>query len=165
MAAKSWHPNQPRLTTTGGSSIPEVLSFPEKASQTFKAGTPVKLTTTAGTVEIATDGTTGFLGIAMEDASGTTSAALKVQVCRPDTEIIARVTSNGTDALPTTLTQGVAYDWYIDSDSVFYVDAAATDGPVVIYEAPIFAADGSSSYWGRFRLLEGQAGNLDEAGA
>ena len=164
MAASSWNALQPRLQPEYGK-IPEIMSFPEKATQSFKAGTPVKLTTTAGTVEIATDGTTGFLGIAMEDASGTTSAALKVQVCRPETRIIARVTNNGTDALPTTLTQGVAYDWYIDADSVFYVDAAATDGPVVIYEQPVYDATGTSTYWGIFRLLPGQAGNIDEAAA
>ena len=164
MAATSWNGLQPRLAVEYGE-IPEILSFPEKATQSFKAGTPVKLTTTAGTVEIAEDGTTGFLGIAMEDASGTTNAALKVQVCRPETLVIARVTNNGTDALANTLTQGVAYDFYIDADSVFYVDSAATDGPVLIYESPVFDSTGASSYWGKFRLLPGQAGNIDEAAA
>ena len=164
MAASSWNALQPRLDPEYGE-IPEIMSFPEKTTQTFKAGTPVKLTTTAGTIEIAEDGTTGFLGIAMEDASGTTNAALKVQVCRAETKIVARVTSNGTDAKPTTLTQGVAYDFYIDSDSVFYVDAAATDGVVVIYESPVNDSTGTSTYWGNFRLLPGQAGNIDEAAA
>ena len=164
MAASSWNALQPRLAPEYGE-VPEIMSFPETASQSFKAGTPVKLTTTAGTIELAEDGTTGFLGIAMEDASGTTAAALKVQVCRAETPVIARVTNNGTDALPTTLTQGVAYDFYIDSDSVFYVDAAATSGPVLIYESPILGPDGASTYWGKFRLLPGQAGNLDEAAA
>jgi len=164
MAAKSWHGNQPRLLPTYGE-IPEIMSFPESASEDFKAGTPVKLDNTAGTVTIATDATTGFLGIAMEDASGTTSTAINVMVCTPQTPVIARVTDDGTDALPTTLTQGVAYDWYVDADDVFYVDGNATDGPVLIYERPIYKANDASSYWGQFRLLAGQAGNLDEAGA
>jgi hypothetical protein len=165
MAASSWNALQPRLGIEG-SSIPEIISFPEKATQSFKAGTPVKLTTTAGTVEIATDGTTGFLGIAMEDASGTTNAALKVMVCRPNTPIIARCTVAGTATKPSTvLTQGVAYDWYIDTTDYWFGVDSATDGPVVVYEKPIYDASGVETYWGVFRLLEGQAGNLDEAGA
>ena len=165
MAATSWNALQPRLSVEGGS-IPEIMSFPEKASQTFKAGTPVKLTTTAGTVEIAEDGTTGFLGIAMEDASGTTSAALKVQVCRPDTPIIARCTVAGVATKPSTvLTQGVAYDFYIDTTDYWFGVDSATDGPFLVYEKPVYDGLGNETYWGVFRLLEGQAGNLDEAGA
>ena len=165
MAATSWNALQPRLGTEGGS-IPEIMSFPETAGQTFKAGTPVKLTTTAGTVCIAADGTTGFLGIAMEDASGTTSAALKVQVCRPDTPIIARCTVAGVATAPSTvLTQGVAYDFYIDTTDYWFGVDTATGGPIVVYEHPIYDGLGAETYWGVFRLLEGQAGNFDEAGA
>jgi len=163
MAATSWNALQPRLGVENGN-IPEIMSFPEKASQTFKAGTPVKLTTTAGTVEIATDGTTGFLGIAMEDASGVTSAALKVQVCRPNTPIVARCTVAGVATAPSTvLTQGVAYDFYIDTTDYWFGVDSATGGPVVIYESPVYDSAGAETYWGNFRLLSGMAGNLDEA--
>lgn len=164
MAASAWGGLQPYLGV-GSGCVPEIKEFPETAGQSFKAGTPVKITTTAGTIEIAEDGTTGFLGIAMETASGTTSAALKVMVCRLNTEVYAYCTSAGTAALANTLTQGVAYDFYIDGDSVFSVDSAATNGPVLIYEEPVFDVNGTSTYWGKFRLLAGQAGNLDEAAA
>ena len=163
MAATSWNGYQPRLGVENGN-IPEIMSFPEKASQSFKAGTPVKLTTTAGTVEIAEDGTTGLLGIAMEDASGTTSAALKVQVCRPNTRIVARCTVAGVATAPSTvLTQGVAYDFYIDTTDYWFGVDSATGGPVVIYESPIYDGAGTETTWGNFKLLADQAGNLDEA--
>ena len=159
MAASSWNPNQPKLRQDSGGSVPEIRIFKEEASQTFKAGTPVKLD--GGEVEIATDGTVGFLGLAMEDASGTADAAIKVMVCRPDTVIIARVTDDGTDALPTTLVQGQAYGWYIDSDSVFYVDANDAAVHIVYYNAPVYDVLGDSTYWGEFRLVPAQAGSLD----
>ena len=164
MAATSWNGLQPRLAPEYGE-IPEIMDFPETAAQTFKAGTPVMLTTTAGTVAICEDSTAGFLGIAMEDASGTTAANLAVQVCRGDTPIIARVTANGTDALPTTLTKGVAYGWYADADSVFYVDSAETSTVAVVYEDPVYDVNGDSTYWGKFKLVKRNPGNLDEVAA
>lgn len=158
MAASSWNLNQPRIVTRDGG-IPEIFSFKEEASQTFKAGTPVKLD--GGEVEIATDGTVGFLGIAQEDASGTADTLISVQVVRPGDRVIARVTNNGTDALPTTLTQGMAYGWYIDSDSVFYVDANDATTHILYYNGPVYDSAGSSTYWGIFSLVPGQAGSLD----
>ena len=165
MAATSWNALQPRLGVENGN-VPEIISFPEAATQTFKAGTPVKLTNTAGTVTIGTDGTTGFLGIAQETGTSVTSAALKVAVVRAGTPIIARCTVAGTATAPSTvLTQGVAYDWYIDSADGWFGGDSATGGPVVIYESPVYDSAGTETVWGNIRLLEGQAGNLDEAGA
>jgi hypothetical protein len=158
MAATSWNPKQPKIVTRDGG-IPEVLTFKEEASQTFKAGTPVKLD--GGEVEIAQDGTVGFLGIAMEDASGTTNAAIRVQVVRPGDRIVAKVTNNGTDALPTTLTQGMAYGFYIDADSVFYADANDATTHILYYNAPVYDATGASTYWGYFSLVPAQAGSID----
>ncbi len=97
----------------------------------------------------------------MEDASGTTDAAIHVQVVRPGDRILARVTNNGTDALPTTLTQGMAYGWYIDADSVFYVDANDATTHILYYNAPVYDANGDSTYWGYFTLVPAQAGSLD----
>ena len=163
MAATSWNLLQPRFKPQHGS-LPEIMSFPEKASQTFKAGTPVKLTTTAGTVEIATDGTTGFLGIAQEDAATSTGAALKVAVCRPGTPIIARHTAAGVATPPSSnLTQGVAYDFYIDGTDYWFGVDSATSGPALVYESPIYDAAGNETVWGNFRVLADAAGNLDEA--
>lgn len=165
MAATSWNLLQPRFKPEHGS-LPEIMRFPEKASQTFKAGTPVKLTSGAGTVEIATDSTTGFLGIAAEDATDVTSALRRVYVCRSNTPIIARCTNAGVATKPSTiLTQGVAYDFYIDGTDYWFGVDDTTSGPALIYESPIYDAAGTETVWGNFRLLEGQAGNLDEAAA
>jgi hypothetical protein len=165
MAATSWNLLQPRFKPEHGN-LPEIIAFPEKASQTFKAGTPVKLYATNGSIEIAEDGTAGFLGIAMEDAATSTGAALKVQVCRHETPIIARCAPSGTAVVPSgVLTQGVAYDFYIDGTDYWFSVDSTTSGPALVYESPIYDAAGAETVWGNFRLLEGQAGNLDEAGA
>lgn len=165
MAATSFNGLQPRLDPEYGE-VPEVRKFPEAATQSFKAGTPVKLTTTAGTIEIAEDGTTGFLGIALEDASGTTNNLIAVQICRPETNIVARCTVAGVATAPSTvLTRGVAYDFYIDTTDYWFGIDSATDGPVVVFESRINDVNGDETVWGNFRLLPGQAGNIDEAAA
>ena len=55
--------------------------------------------------------------------------------------------------------------WYIDTTDYWFGIDSATDGAVAIYESPVYDAAGAETVWGNFRLLEGQAGNLDEAGA
>lgn len=163
MAASEWNPLQPRIYRPNG--IAEILDFPEGGStQAFKAGTPVKLS--SGQVIIATDGTTGLLGIAQETASGTQTTYRKVQVCRPHLDlIVAHCVTAGTAALASTFTVGTAYDFYIDSDYVFHADVAATSGPILVFVQPIYDVNGDSTYWGLFEVLAGQAGNLDAAGA
>lgn len=163
MAATEWNTLQPRIIGPNGAT--PTYDFPEGGStQTFKAGTPVKLS--SGQAVIATDGTTGLLGIAQETASGTQTTMRKVQVVRPHTDyIIAHCVNAGTAALASTFTVATAYDFYVDSDSVFHADAGATDGPILIFVQPIYDVNGDSTYWGIFQLLAGQAGNLDSAGA
>jgi hypothetical protein len=158
MAASSWNAKQPRIISVEGNAAP-IFKFKEEASQSFKAGTPVKLD--GGEVEIGTDGTVGFLGIAMEDASGTADTLISVQVVRPGDRVIARVSNNGTAAKPTTLTQGMAYGWHIDADSVFTVDSADATTHILYYNAPLYDATGTSTYWGVFSLVPAQAGSLD----
>jgi hypothetical protein len=165
MAQTSWNPLNPRLDPEYGK-FPEVRMFPETASEDFHAGTPVKLTAGAGTVETAEDGTTGFLGIAMQDASGVTAALVPVMICRPETNIVARCTVAGVATAPSTaLTRGVAYDFYIDGTDFWFGIDSATGGPVAVFESRINDANGDETVWGNFRLLPGQAGNIDEAAA
>jgi hypothetical protein len=160
MAATSWNALQPRLLPKSGS-IPYVIEVPEAASQSFKAGTPLYLVSNKAT--ICADSTDGFLGIAMEDASGTTDTSISVQVAAPDAcFVVARVTNNGTDALASTCSIGQGYAWYADADSVFYADTNDTTNPVLIYEAPIKDNSGSAGYWGLFSIVAGLAGNIDE---
>ncbi len=163
MAASSWNGNQPRLGVAFGE-VPEIINVSEGSAQSFKAGTPVKLS--SGSVVIAADGAVGFLGIALEDAAGATTNTVPVMLCRPNsTEVIARVTDNGTDTLPTALVQGNGYGWYKDADDVFYVDKHDDSNVTFIYERPVYDVNGDSTYWGIFRLKAGLAGSIDEEGA
>jgi hypothetical protein len=70
------------------SSGPLVMSYPEAATMTFKKGDPVKLTT-GGLVEDATDEDESIFGIALEDASGTTSDPVAVLVINPWSDIFS----------------------------------------------------------------------------
>lgn len=64
-----------------GGATPIIESFPEAASQTFKAGDLV--TKSSGKVAVwATDGA-AILGVARQDASGVTSARVLVEIIRP----------------------------------------------------------------------------------
>jgi hypothetical protein len=165
MAASSWNLNQPRLVPKDGQ-IPRIVKIPEGSTQSFKAGTPVKLS--SNQVVIATDGTAGLVGIALQDASGTQTTSIPVMLADPDqVYVYARITNNGTDTLATASAPAVgnAYGWYVDSDEVFYADLNDTTVLDLIYEAPILDSTGAYTYWGRFTVNKGLAGNFDEEGA
>lgn len=165
MAATSWNSLQPRLVGKGGK-IPRIIDVPEGSTQSFKAGTPVKLSSNQAV--IATDNTVGFLGIAMEDASGTQTTLIPVQIADPDEVFVyARITNNGTDTLATSSAPAVGngYGWYADADSVFYADLGDATNIDLIYDGPVLDATGGYTYWGRFTVASGAAGNLDEENA
>jgi hypothetical protein len=165
MAATSWNGKQPRISSKDGQ-IPRIVMIPEGSTQSFKAGTPVKLS--SNQVVIATDGTVGFVGIALSDASGTQTTAIPVMLADPDqVYVYARITNNGTDTLATASAPAVGggYGWYADEDSVFYADLNDVGINQLIYEAPVLDANGDYTYWGRFVVNKGQAGNFDEEGA
>lgn len=75
------------------SSGPDYGYFPEAAAQSFKKGDPVKLNA-SGQVLIAVD-TEGSVGIADEDASGTTNTVLAVILHNVDDWYSASVSSAG----------------------------------------------------------------------
>ena len=165
MAATSWNLNQPRLVPKDGQ-VPRIVKIPEGSTQSFKAGTPVKLS--SNQVVIATDNTVGFVGIALGDASGTQTTQIPVLLADPDqVYVYARITNDGTDTLATASAPAVGngYGWYADADSVFYADLNDTSVLQLIYEAPILDSAGAYTYWGRFTVNKGQAGNFDEEGA
>jgi len=165
MAASEWNPKQPYLATKNGH-VPRIVWIPEGSGQSFKAGTPVKLS--SNQVIIATDNTAGFVGIALQTASGTQTTSIPVMLADPDESYVyCRITNNGTDTLATAAVPAVgnAYGWYVDSDSVFYADLNDTSVLDLIYEAPVLDATGGFTYWGRFTVNKGLAGNFDEEGA
>ncbi len=161
MAASSWNAKQPRVTPKHGVGR-IVYGNLEADSQTFKAGTPVYLN--SGAVTICTDGGGGFTGIAQKDATNVSSGNIEipVMICDIEDEALVYVTNNGTDTAASGLTPGESYDWYVDSDSVFYADANDTTGPLVFIEE-INDSAGASTYWGRFRVTQGSTGSLDIA--
>jgi hypothetical protein len=165
MAATSWNGKQPRISSKDGQ-IPRIVQIPEGSGQSFKAGTPVKLS--SNQVVIATDNTVGFVGIALEDASTTQTTPIAVMLADPDqVYVYARITNDATATLATASAPAVGngYGWYVDADSVFYADLNDTSVLQLIYEAPVLDGNGDYTYWGRFTVNKGQAGNFDEEGA
>ena len=165
MAATSWNGKQPYLAPKNGQ-VPRIVWIPEGSTQSFKAGTPVKLS--SNQVVIATDNTVGFVGIALQDATGTQTTSLPILLADPDqVHVYARITNDGTDTLATASAPAVGngYGWYADADSVFYADLNDTSVLQLIYEGPVLDSTGGYTYWGRFTVNKGQAGNFDEEGA
>lgn len=164
MATSNWHSGQPRLLGKANQ-VCRIQDIPEGSTQSFKAGMPVKLS--SGKVVIATDGTTGMVGIAMEAASGTVSTGRAVQIAEPDScYVIAQTSSAGTLTSASGGTIGTTYDFYYNSSTgLFTVDLAATSGPILTFVDYIRDVNGDSTYWGIFEVLAGQAGNIDASAA
>ncbi len=161
MAATAWNAQQPYVSAKHG--VPRIVyGNLEADSQTFKAGTPVYLN--SGAVTICTDGGGMFTGIAMKDATNVSSGNIEipVKICDIEDTLICLVTNNGTAQDASDLTPGESYDWYVDSDYVFYADENDTTGPLVFIEE-INDAAGASTSWGRFRVTQGSTGSLDIA--
>lgn len=111
-----------------------IKEYPEAASQTFKKGDPVILSSgkvaIAGTSSNLVNAST-TLGFAEHDASGTTDNPVKVLIPSDDTEFVATF-SNGTSTTTWAVTYaGTAYDLRANSSITsgatgFSVDRAAT---------------------------------------
>lgn len=158
MATKSWDPKQPQLLSAPGRGGISAVNpnWTEAASQDFKAGCPVILS--SGTVTELADASSGAftaaataLGIAMADASGTTGAAIPVLMFEPGQVWRFHITNDGTDALASTLTKGTNYGLYVDANQVVSADANITGSDMVTYLGPI--GGDSAQYYGRFRIL------------
>lgn len=131
-----------------------VVQFTEGATQSFKAGDPVKLS--AGKIIAATatanvlDAAQVLVGFAMQKATGVTDAACKVRVIRPSTDVfIANLDPTATaNTFVTTMvgtTLGIAQvgtEWYVDGDGV--AGAPANDTYVLVL---------ASAEWGEIALV------------
>jgi len=80
----------------------ELVTLPEAASQSFKVMDPVILSSNKVAIAVAAGSdvtaTTGFLGFAAEDASGTTNADVQVWVPRDDSAIFRTAVDHATPA-------------------------------------------------------------------
>ena len=161
MAATSWDPLQPTVRGAGGEIAP-IYKFAEAASQTFKAGALVY--TAAGLITAVANDGTEILGIAMEDASGTTSAAIHVQVIRTGDLIEMRCVDDiATDVAVAAsgFSPGHTYPVAVDSNGVCAAELAGIHDNTeeLVFIQPVYDANGSSTTRGIF-VLEVGATNL-----
>jgi len=113
-----------RVARTISGNSPEILTFPEAASQSFKAGQFVYLN--SGKVTACTDDATTILGMAVGDASGTTDEDCEVYVANGDTIFEANVYHSTASSAVTAITQvGTCYALQVDSNKC-YVDIEDT---------------------------------------
>jgi hypothetical protein len=75
-----------------------VRQFPEAASQTFKAGQILVFDRTLEAVKLAVVTTVTAMGIALEDASGTTGTLIHVQLFMPGDIYSATIANAGANA-------------------------------------------------------------------
>ena len=161
MAATSWDPLQPTIRGAGGE-IPPIYKFKEAASQSFKAGAVVELV--SGQLAAVADGEARILGIAQQDASGTTNTYLAIQVARPGDLIEMRCVDDvATDAAVAAsgFSAGQTYAIAVDSNGVCAADLSETNALTeeLVFIAPVYDSNGASTTRGIF-VLESLAGNL-----
>lgn len=102
--------------------------YPEAASQSFKKGQPVYLSSGKLTA-CASDGT-AILGVADADASGTTDTSIPVILATPLTVFEAVPTNAGADVATAVTNVGKHYALYVSSNDV-YVDLGDTSNDAV----------------------------------
>jgi len=98
--------------------------YPEAASQSFKKGQPVYLS--SGKLTACGNDEVQILGIALADASGTTDTSIPVLLATPLTIFEATATSAGSDVQIAVTHVGKHYALYVSSNDV-YVDLGDTD--------------------------------------
>lgn len=140
----------PSVLETQTGEVPEIRILPEAAGQSYKAGELVYLVSGAVTV-CATD-PDEILGIAQEDASGTTSEDAPVEMIRSSYVYKIRCTTAGTDYACSNFNEATAYS-IIVSSNVHSADNADDSTHVVIFLGDINDEAGSADYWGMFRFI------------
>jgi len=153
--------NNPRIGATHNGQSPEIrYGWYEVNSSDFKAGQLVYLAgnaTTGGVTHCETDATV-IMGIAMKDATNVSSGNIEipVMIIYPDDELIMRCRSGATDTLASAFYPGKKYGVILASN-IIYVDQAEVTTTVVEFVEPIYDATGTSTYWGKFKLLPAAA--------
>lgn len=121
--ANDWFkPYQTNLNRTG-------YAAPEAASQTFRKGTPLIFDNTAGhenrVATAGSDPTSGILGVASIDATGTTDSEITYWIADNGNQFIGRVQDGGTlDYTQVGLQCGIVYDSGLDIWRVDYSDTS-----------------------------------------
>jgi hypothetical protein len=156
MAATSWNPKQPRIRATAGGGIPDIRTFAEAASQSYKAGALVYFHASTGLVTALADGGAVIGGIVQEDASTTASTAAHVQIFKPGDEIlmICYDESDTAEVSSSTYVPGMTYDTEIDANGVAYAEHDTENATNVqwIFISPVLDSTGTATNWGVFQL-------------
>lgn len=110
---------------------PVIQDFYEAASQTFKAGDPVDVTSGKVTIVVAYGNTLGanddIMGFALEDASGTTDNKIRVLLITKPTLVRLPVMHATAASAITAVTQvGTAYELTLDANGILGVQIDAT---------------------------------------
>lgn len=120
--------------TISGNS-PQLMNYPEAATQTFKRGEVVYLVSGKVT-EIAGDTPSQILGIAADDASGTTDTSIGVWIANDDT-IFSASYSDDSQAAAATAVSIVGFARDIDRDTAngrVYVSSTAAGRRVTVFD-------------------------------
>lgn len=105
----------------------KVLAMPEIASQSFVYGAPLVYDTSSTAIVLATDTTVAGLGLAMEPASGTTGALVKLTVFDQNQIYRAPMLNAGAAAANNSNQIGVPYSFVARTDGFGYgLDTADT---------------------------------------
>lgn len=124
-----------RAVKTISGNSPQVLSFPEAATQTFVAGEVVKLVNGKVT-EISDDTPASVLGVAVQAASGVTDTMIQVAIANADTIFEANY-SNDSQAGAVTAVTIVGTKRDLDRDtanSKVYVSSAQASVRVMVMD-------------------------------
>jgi hypothetical protein len=102
-----------------GGGVPEVVVYPEGASQTYKAGQILVFDTSLEGVKLASVGTTSMVGIALKDATGTTGADAPVLVPTAEDIFTATISASGANlaAAHDRDNIGFIYDWIASTET------------------------------------------------
>jgi hypothetical protein len=114
---------EPVHTKHGGP--PYTRTYPEAASQSFKRGDFVLLS--SGKVTICGSDPAAVLGVAAQDASGVTDTPVKVYIADKSTVFVGNLSSA---IVSTVALVGVRYGTLLES-GIFTVNTADTTGPTV----------------------------------
>ena len=114
----------------------ELRHYPEAASQTFKRGVPLILDSASTEIRAKTaadNPTAAILGIAAEDASGTTGTKIGIYLAKPELKFIVRtVASDAVDF--TDIGSGRALQAHASLTGVWVVDTTDAGNDSVVVE-------------------------------
>jgi hypothetical protein len=161
MAATSWDPTGPKVVPRNGAEAYVSYGIYEATSQSFKAG---QLVYNSSGATLYAGGDAPVLGIALKDATNTSSASaaveIPIQIITPeDTVILGIATSADVLQTPTSgsLAVGTSYDTNAAASTANYIDATDTTNPAFRYQGPVLDATGAETTYGYFRLLPAEA--------